>query len=134
MRRLCLLSSQASFLPSAWEQAGWKLHSENPNIDYIAPASGVLAWVDTFAISAMSVNPDAAYAYINFMLRLENAALLISREIYGIASKEAVNYLTHNLVGGGELPLVRRADLQPDHPLLRLSVRTIGRDNGSGVQ
>ena len=32
------------------EQAGWKLHSENPNIDYLAPTSGALAWGDTFAI------------------------------------------------------------------------------------
>ncbi len=44
------LRSEEVWAASAWEQAGWKLHAENPNIDYIAPTSGSLAWVDTFAI------------------------------------------------------------------------------------
>jgi len=77
----------------AWEQAGWKLHEENPNIDYVAPESGALAWVDTFAIPARSENLDAAYAWINFMLRPENAAVFTNVETYGTASKDAVQYL-----------------------------------------
>jgi spermidine/putrescine transport system substrate-binding protein len=90
---LQLLRSEEVWAASAWEQAGWKLHSENPNIDYLAPTSGALAWVDTFAIPARSENLDAAYAYINFMLRPENAAFFTNRETYGTASKDAVNFL-----------------------------------------
>jgi spermidine/putrescine transport system substrate-binding protein len=81
------------WLAMAWEQAGWKLHEENPNIDYYAPESGALAWVDTFAIPAKSENLDAAYAFINFMLRPENAAVFTNAETYGTASKDAVKYL-----------------------------------------
>lgn len=77
----------------AWEQAGWKLHEENPNIDYLAPESGALAWVDTFTIPARSENLDAAYAWINFMMRPENAAVFTNIETYGTASKDAVQYL-----------------------------------------
>jgi spermidine/putrescine transport system substrate-binding protein len=87
------LRSEEVWAASAWEQAGWKLHAENPNIDYIAPTSGALAWVDTFAIPAKSENLDAAYAYINFMLEPENAAFFTNRETYGTASKDAVKYL-----------------------------------------
>ncbi len=90
---LQLLRSEEVWAASAWEQAGWKLHAENPNIDYIAPTSGALAWVDTFAIPAKSENLDAAYAYINFMLRPKNAAYFTNLETYGTASKDAVNYL-----------------------------------------
>lgn len=77
----------------AWEQAGWKLHKENPNIDYLAPTSGALAWVDTFAIPAKSENVEGAYKWINFMLRPENAAVFTNVETYGTASKDAGKYL-----------------------------------------
>ena len=90
---LQLLRSGEVWAASAWEQAGWKLHGENPDIDYLAPASGALAWVDTFAIPARSENLEGAYAYIDFMLRPENAAFFTNRETYGTASKDAVNFL-----------------------------------------
>jgi spermidine/putrescine transport system substrate-binding protein len=77
----------------AWEQAGWKLHAENPDIDYIAPESGALAWVDTFALPAKSENVSGAYKWINFMMRPENAAVFTNAEKYGTASKDAVKYL-----------------------------------------
>jgi spermidine/putrescine transport system substrate-binding protein len=94
---LQLLRSGEVWAASAWEQAGWKLHAENPDIDYIAPTSGALGWVDTFAIPARSENLEGAYAYINFMLKPENAAFFTNRETYGTASKNAVNFLTPDI-------------------------------------
>lgn len=90
---LQLLRSGEVWAASAWEQAGWKLHAENPDIDYLAPSSGALAWVDTFAIPARSENVDGAYKWINFMMRPENAAFFTNRETYGTASKDAVKFL-----------------------------------------
>jgi spermidine/putrescine transport system substrate-binding protein len=90
---LQLLRSGEVWAASAWEQAGWKLHAENPDIDYLAPSSGALAWVDTFAIPARSENVEAAYLWINFMMRPENAAFFTNRETYGTASKDAVKFL-----------------------------------------
>ena len=81
------------WLAKGWEQQAWKLYKENPNIDYIAPASGAMAWVDTFAIPAKSENVDGAYQWINFVLRPENAAAFTNVENYGTASKEATKYL-----------------------------------------
>lgn len=76
-----------------WEQASWKLHEDNPDIDYLAPTSGALAWVDTFAIPAKSENVSGAYKWINFSLKPENAAVFTNKEKYGTASKDAVKYL-----------------------------------------
>lgn len=90
---LQLLRSEEVWAASAWEQAGWKLNAENPNIDYLAPTSGALAWVDTFAIPSRSENVDGAYKWINFMLRPENAAFFTNAETYGTASKDAVKFL-----------------------------------------
>jgi spermidine/putrescine transport system substrate-binding protein len=87
------MRSEEVWAAMAWEQAGWKLHAENPNIDYVAPESGPLGWVDTFAIPAKSENVEGAYKWINFILRPENAAAYTNAEKYGTASKDAVKLL-----------------------------------------
>ena len=57
-----------------WDAGGWKLNNERPEIQYVAPKSGALGWVDTFAIPAKGRNEEAAYAWINFNLRPQIAA------------------------------------------------------------
>ena len=77
-------------LAMAWDNGGWKLNAENPDIDFVAPKSGALGWIDTFAIPAKAKNVPAAYKWINFMLRPENAAVFTNMEKYGTASKGAI--------------------------------------------
>ena len=77
----------------AWDNGGWKLHAENPNIDFVAPRSGALGWIDTFAIPAKAKNVEAAYKWINFMLKPENAAFFTNAEKVGTASKGATQFL-----------------------------------------
>jgi len=77
----------------AWDNGGWKLNAENPNIDFVAPRSGALGWIDTFAIPAKAKNVEAAYKWINFMLKAENAAFFTNAEKYGTASKGAIQFL-----------------------------------------
>lgn len=77
----------------AWDNGGWKLHEQNPDIDFVAPTSGALGWIDTFAIPAKAKNVDGAYKWINFMLEAENAAYFTNQEKYGTASKDAAQYL-----------------------------------------
>lgn len=76
----------------AWDNGGWKLHAENPDIDFVAPKSGALGWIDTFAIPAKAENVEGAYKWINFMLRPENAAKFTNAEKYGTASKDASKF------------------------------------------
>ena len=47
---------------------------ENPNVQYILTKDGSAVWTDNFAIAHTAVNVEGAYAFINFMLRPENAA------------------------------------------------------------
>ena len=76
----------------AWEQQGARLYKENPDIDYVAASSGVIGWIDCFALPSKSENLDAAYAWINFSLRPENAAVLTNTVNYMTASKDAGQY------------------------------------------
>ncbi len=88
-----LLQSMRSgevYLAMAWDNGGWKLNAENPDIDFVAPKSGALGWIDTFAIPAKAKNVPAAYKWINFMLRPENAAVFTNMEKYGTASNGAI--------------------------------------------
>jgi len=57
-----------------WDTGGWVLNRENPDIQFIAPKSGALGWLDTFALPAKGRNDAAAYAWINFTMRPEIAA------------------------------------------------------------
>lgn len=83
----------------AWDNGGWKLHDENPDIDFVAPKSGALGWIDTFTIPAKAKNIDAAYKWINFMMRPENAAAFTNAEKYGTASAGAGEFLSGAVAG-----------------------------------
>jgi len=78
---------------SGWDAKGWSVHKTNPDIDFIAPKSGALGWIDTFAIPAKAKNVDGAYKWINFILRPKNAAIITNASNYGTASKDAAKYL-----------------------------------------
>ena len=60
-----------------WDTGGWTLNRDNPDIQFIVPRSGALGWLDTFALPARGRNDAAAYAWINFTMRPENAARVI---------------------------------------------------------
>ena len=58
------------WIAEGWEQAGWKLYEENKDIDWTAPKSGAMAWIDTFALPSKSENVEGAYKWINFSRNL----------------------------------------------------------------
>lgn len=84
-----LLESMRSgevWVAMAWDNGGFKLHAENPDIDFVAPKEGALGWIDTYAIPAKAKNVKAAYAWINFMMRPENAAYFTNKALYPTAA------------------------------------------------
>ena len=77
----------------AWDNGGWKLHEENKDLDFVAPSEGALGWIDTFTIPSKAKNVDAAYKWINFMLRPENSGYFTSAEKTPTASKDAGQFV-----------------------------------------
>ena len=88
-----IIKSGDAHVISGWDGKGWMLHKINPDIDFVAPKSGALGWIDTFAIPAKAKNVEGAYKWINFMLRAENAAYFTNKEGYGTASVGADKFL-----------------------------------------
>jgi spermidine/putrescine transport system substrate-binding protein len=78
---------------SGWDAKGWSLHKTNPDIDFVAPKSGALGWIDTFAIPAKAKNVEGAYQWINFISQPRYAAMITNSTKYGTASKEAPAHL-----------------------------------------
>ena len=75
-----------------WDSGGWLLNRENPDIRFINPRSGAIAWMDTFALPARGRNDVAAYAWINFVMRPENAAK-VARSIGNFTAAQGADKL-----------------------------------------
>ncbi|WP_370399104.1 extracellular solute-binding protein [Sulfitobacter sp. JB4-11] len=59
-----------------WDSTAYKLYGENPDIVFVPPETGALAWIDTFALPAKGKADDAAYKWINFVLQPENVTIM----------------------------------------------------------
>ncbi|KXF82951.1 extracellular solute-binding protein [Enterovibrio coralii] len=77
----------------AWDAGGWKVNRDNADITFVAPESGALGWIDTFAIPRKSKAVDAAYKWINFVNQPEIAAKITESAGNFTASKGADNYV-----------------------------------------
>lgn len=71
----------------AWDFGGWKLNNEIPSINFVAPKSGALGWIDTFALPARGRADDAAYQWINFVMQPAIAAKIVASAGNFTASK-----------------------------------------------
>ncbi len=74
-----LLRSGEVVAAMAWDTGGWKLNADNPNITFIAPTSGALGWIDAFVLPKKGKADDAAYKWINFVMRPEIAAMITAQ-------------------------------------------------------
>ncbi|WP_325895195.1 extracellular solute-binding protein [Grimontia sp. NTOU-MAR1] len=77
----------------AWDAGGWKVNRDNADITFVAPESGALGWIDTFAIPRKSKAVDAAYKWINFVNQPEIAAKITESAGNFTASKGADNFV-----------------------------------------
>jgi spermidine/putrescine transport system substrate-binding protein len=75
-----------------WDSGGWALNRENPDIKFINPKSGAVAWLDTYALPARGRNDAAAYAWINFTMRPDIAAK-IARSIGNFTASKGADQL-----------------------------------------
>lgn len=59
-----------------WDSTAYKLYAQNPNIVFVPPATGALAWIDTFVLPRKGEADEAAYKWINFVLQPENVKIM----------------------------------------------------------
>jgi spermidine/putrescine transport system substrate-binding protein len=71
--------------------------SQSPGLKYVIPASGSSIWTDTMAIPKTAPNPEAAYAWINFILEPTNAAQMVERLKFATPNQAAIEQLSPEL-------------------------------------
>ena len=81
----------------AWDTGGWKLNGEMANVTFVAPTSGALGWIDTFVLPARGQADDAAYDWINFVMRPEIAAMITAQAGNFTASQGADEFVSAEL-------------------------------------
>jgi spermidine/putrescine transport system substrate-binding protein len=71
-----LMLSGEAHLSETWDSTVYRIYSENPDIVFVPPETGALAWIDTFTIPRGGQADDAAYKWINFVMQPENVTLM----------------------------------------------------------
>jgi spermidine/putrescine transport system substrate-binding protein len=71
-----LLRSGEVVAAMAWDTGGWQLNADNADITFVAPEAGALGWIDTFVLPTRGRADDAAYDWINFVMRPEIASAI----------------------------------------------------------
>jgi spermidine/putrescine-binding protein len=69
---------------------------EDPNIQYICPTEGCGLWFDNLAIPAEAPHPDAAMAFMNFVLDAKESSLITKEFPYSNPNAAALEYLKTN--------------------------------------
>lgn len=87
-----LLRSGEVVASMAWDTGGWKLNADMEDITFVAPEAGALGWIDTFVLPAKGKADDAAYAWINFVMQPEVAAMITAAAGNFTASQGADAY------------------------------------------
>ncbi len=85
------------FMAMCYSSDATEVIEVNEDLEYIVPDSGSSVWVDTLVIPRSAPNPDAAYAWINFMLKPEVAARICQRLHFSAPSQGAYNLLPQEI-------------------------------------
>lgn len=84
---ISILIDEDAMLGMCWNGDAYKASRDNKNIKFIFPEDGFLMWIDNFAVPAGAPHKNAAYAFINFMLRPESGRETALSMNYPITNK-----------------------------------------------
>jgi len=92
------LVSGEALLVEAWD--GWCNYgiAENPDIRFVIPKEGSDLWVDAMVIPEPSENKDAAYAFIDYVLRPEIGTWVAENILYKVPSRAVMGQLSADLL------------------------------------
>ncbi|HEX4044753.1 MAG TPA: spermidine/putrescine ABC transporter substrate-binding protein, partial [Gammaproteobacteria bacterium] len=92
-----IIIDEDATIGAAWNGDAFKAYEENSNIQFIYPKEGFVIWVDTLAIPFNAPHKDNAYAFINFLLRPDIAAIAALQTKFATANLAARKMLPDNI-------------------------------------
>jgi len=90
--KTALLSGEV-WLGQTWNGEAAIAHGENPAIQYIFPEEGCGVWYDNLAIPKDPPHPDAAHAFLDFVLKPESSLLITQEFPYSNPNKAALDLM-----------------------------------------
>ena len=73
---MAMMLSEEIVASETWDSTAYRLYDEDQGIVFVPPETGAIAWIDTFVLPARGKADDAAYKWINFVLRPENVTAM----------------------------------------------------------
>jgi spermidine/putrescine transport system substrate-binding protein len=114
-----LLAEGRVCLALGWNGDAAALNAEGVPVQYVVPAEGSQVWEDDWAIAFGAPHPDAAYAFLDFVLRPETAAQEARYTRYATGNRAARALLDSALTADEALypPPAVLQKLEPGLPL-----------------
>lgn len=102
----------------AWNGDVYKASQENPHVKFVYPKDGFVIWVDNLAIPKNAAHKDAAYQFIDFLLRPEVAKSIALFTNFPIANLSGQKLLPENIRNNPVIypskEILRRGQYQSD--------------------
>ncbi|OOF84953.1 extracellular solute-binding protein [Rodentibacter ratti] len=86
-----------------WNGSAYLAHKENPSLQFIYPKEGAIFWMDNYAIPKTAKNVEGAHKFIDFLLRPENAKVVIERMGFSMPNEGVKALLSPELVNDSTL-------------------------------
>jgi len=114
-----LLAAGEVWLALGWNGDAAALNAEGVPVQYIVPSEGSQIWEDDWAIAAGTPHPDAALAFLDFVLRPEIAAQEARYTRYATGNRAALALLDEAMRGDPSIypPEKVLRKLEPGLPL-----------------
>jgi spermidine/putrescine transport system substrate-binding protein len=113
-----IMIDEDATLGMAWNGDTFKASQENPNVKFIFPKDGFVIWVDNFSIPIDAPHKEAAYTFINFVLRPDIAKAIAIYTAFPTTNLAAQNILPpkirNNNVAYPPKEILRRGQFQID--------------------
>ncbi|OLQ90416.1 spermidine/putrescine ABC transporter substrate-binding protein [Vibrio panuliri] len=76
-----------------WNGTAYRAQNENPAIKFVYPSEGAIFWMDNIVIPKQAENKQAAYQFINFLLKPKNQAIIVEEIGYAVPNLQALEFL-----------------------------------------
>lgn len=87
------LRNEDSWLTIAWTGDGVQVSRDNEDARYVVAEDGGELWIDSYTVAADAPNPTGAYAFLDYILQPENAALETAFCLFPHANDKATEML-----------------------------------------
>lgn len=121
------LASGETWIQQTWNGDAARARAENPDVRFVFPREGAVAWMDNVAVPTGAKDPDNAKLFMQFLLKPENAAMSANFTHYASAIAGVAPFLSEAMRDAPELKVPADEKLSFTPPCSQQATRLIDR-------